>query len=128
MPETKEQKPKSPVQILISRVDNMRNDFALLRNRVENVEKSVVSLKDYIKDQFIELYSQIESARESMDEITAFFEEMNREEEESDDVTDREMDLEEVDGDEGIYDEELNDESTLPSDDDGLELEFDSEE
>lgn len=104
--ETKESKepfrPKNAVQLLLSRVDNMRNDMAMIRNRVENLEKSLPALKDYIKDQMIELYSQIEAARETMDEITSFFEEMNREEEEeeSEDMTDTEMDSEEINGDE----------------------------
>lgn len=146
--ESKEPRPKNAVQLLLSRVDNMRNDMAMLRNRVENLEKSLPNLKDYIKEQMIELYSQIEAARETMDEITSFFEEMNREEEEEDEherdfiieqelerfdetvedsypshdeVTELELPDEEY---QESYNEEINDESTLPTQEDGTEQEI----
>jgi uncharacterized coiled-coil DUF342 family protein len=80
---TENSKPKSAVSVLMSKVDNIKNDSALLRQRVDNLEKVVSEVKEYIKDQFLELYSQLEAARETMDEISSFIESLNEEEDET---------------------------------------------
>lgn len=104
-------KQKSPVQILISKVDNLRNEISMLRHRVEEVEKATVSIKDYVKDQLVELYSQIEAARETMDEITEFFEDMNKEEEDEDEherdfIIEQELEQTDLLGEDGYPEDE----------------------
>lgn len=69
---------QSPAQKLFSALSDTRNTVSTLEDRVRNLEAGLSELRGYISSQFVELYSQMEAAREMLEETTSFVEEMKR--------------------------------------------------